>query len=242
MNVKLTEAPSWAPEAVRTVAACFGAQDVAQRLLTEERMREVWRMLQSRKVNVNPSALDGAGARLREELFPGLSYEESRNIRTTMSLQQQACVAFFCGAMQCFLPCAAPSAKEVYDEIARWRVAANMCDYAAVLAPGVAPFFGRPTVDPELERALAMSSQFLREIADHTDKSNADRPFRDTDNNLTRRYVLSLAAYAREIYGNYLYHTTAVVASVGLDRKVEWRQVRQWCDRSNRDPTINARR
>jgi hypothetical protein len=229
------ETLKWVPEAVRIVAACFGGQaDTARRLLTDERMREVWRTLQSGNVKVNPAAVDGAG--LREELLPGLTYEESRKVTATMSVPQQALASFFCGAMQCFFPRLAPTAKDVNDEIARWRVAANMCDYAAALAPGVAPFFGRPTVDPELARALAMSSQFLREIADHTDKSNADRPFRDTDNNLTRSYVLSLAAHAREIYGNYLYHTTAVVASVGLDRKVEWRQVRQWCDQSSRDP------
>ena len=146
-----------------------------------------------------------------------------------MGLKEQACVAFLCSVtVELWRAADAVRQQDLATLVKRWRDAAQMCRVATEEP-------GRAQLEPDLSKSLTASSLYLEEYASLIERLNNRSPYvielerdRGGDDTLRAR-TRALASHARAIFGNYLYNTTATVASVGLSAEVTPRNVREWC-------------
>jgi hypothetical protein len=219
---------AWVPESIKGMVEQISIGDeIARRLLTADQMKTVWETLRSKKIKVATSAIDPAqSSSLRSDLFPGIDAWE---ISVTMGLKEQACVAFLCSVtVELWRAAEAVRQQDLAIMVKRWRDAAQMCRIA-MEEPG------RALLEPDLSKSLSASSLYLEECASLIEQSNKNSPYvielerdRGGDDNVRAR-TRALASHARAIFGQYLYNTTATVASVGLSAEVTPGKVREWC-------------
>jgi hypothetical protein len=82
---------------------------------------------------------------------------------------------------------------------------------------------------PGLPAALDLVASYFDEVANREKRSDSTLivPYH-TKADLARAYVLVLGHRTRELFGDILFRTVATTASVALDRKIDWQQVRKW--------------
>lgn len=217
-----TPVPDWVPPAVVAMASVLPVGEaVAQHLLTDERMRAVWRVLKAQAVTQD--AIEGLDSLQRLETWDIPAYD--------VSLQDQACAAFFSAVViELGVPKDATTSRNVLTFVKPWRAAAEQCQLALDLP-------GRPRTDPELAWALSMVGDFFEDYARFVEQANKKSPYflmrssgqRNDDE--IRGKTRALAATAHRIFGSFLYGTVATVATVALQLspEVDESNVRDWC-------------
>ena len=221
------EIPRWVPAAVRAVAPVveLGAEDVRRRLLTDQRMNEVWDYLLRRApVDFRPvtaAALDTVPSS-RMTNWGVDDYE--------FSFQEQGCAALYiCVLRAIAVPVPARTFKEVQAMIVPWREAANQCRLAISSDVTLG-------LKPEVSKALAISASYFDDLAHFVEGVNTkDNPHvllgrkgSSEDDNI-RGVVRSLALETKIIFGSFLLGTLASVASVALQIDVTKKDVQNWC-------------
>jgi hypothetical protein len=84
--------------------------------------------------------------------------------------------------------------------------------------------------DPELARALLSVADYFEECARKVIRCRYSPlivKHRHKDDQ-ARAYVRVLGDHTRTLFGSALYRTVATTASVALQQKIDWQQVRQW--------------
>jgi len=216
--------PDWVPESVRNMARAIEiGKRFGRRLLTDNRMKAVWRELQAQGKNLDKDKF----ARDRS-----LEHMEKWGLSTLgVSVADQACAAFYGYAViELGVPKIAMTQSALSKIIEPWRSAAKLCRWLAADSPT-----GRPNED--IEKALLTSAAYLDEGADFIENANRSKPYflprstgkRGVGDDLTRGYVRALALGTRAIFGKFLYGTLATTASVALNKSIDRKTVEDWC-------------
>jgi hypothetical protein len=128
--------PDWIPSAVKSIAEVFPiGQDIAQRLLTDPRMKKVWPVLLRTTVTSEeiPDQLSGLALALppRRQVANLRSFERLRTWDISdrhIPLQDQACAAFFAyAALELSRERAIGTRADAIELAAPWLKAAELC-------------------------------------------------------------------------------------------------------------------
>jgi hypothetical protein len=135
----------------------------------------------------------------------------------------KALVEFFdCAWQRARFPHFVETPQDRAAQAAPWSKAAELCRWTKehnILAG----------TDPEKAAALDVVARMFDEIARR--EGNLDSPRivkRHGGDDSARAYVRVLGYRTRELFGSTLFRTVATTASVALDRKIDWQQVRNW--------------
>ena len=212
------------PESVKCMAAAIEiGKDIGLLLMTDKRMDSVWRELQKQaKANGVEIAMRALNSRYRMQKW-GVS-------ELGISLPDRACAAFYSWVViELGVPKESATRQGIAAMAKPWHSAAERCRMA-IHSPG------RPGLEPELARALEMSSQYLEEYSQFIiESAGRDGPYilkrssGQRNDNSTRGKVRALAMGTKAMFGSYLYRTVSTVASVALQTDVDWESVRNWC-------------
>jgi hypothetical protein len=212
------DAPVWVPPAVRSMAKVMpvGA-DIAHRLLTDGRMKTVWRELKRTPVASEeiPSVLSGPAFPPRLQVANLNSFERLKTWDIPdqgISLQEQACAAFFAYAVIELSSQRAIGTQAQFDVLAKkWLDAANLCRS-----------IGEKTAAERIEDQVRLRPLRSPYILGRSSKGRGD--------DKTRTQVRALAAAAHRIFGSFLYGTVATIATVALQTKITKQSVINWSD------------
>lgn len=222
-------APSWVPQAVTAIARVIATgPDVARRLLTDERMKGVWRHLRRADVEVADDAL---------AQLPPFLLLESYDIRISrLSNRDRACAAVFGFAVTEF-----SAKREVWTRARlqkfkeRWNDATALCRWISA-----DPMFDREfrkaasAVMPGFEKHARILKQKGR-LVDFGENASAYYLGRSQDKrgddlgDQTRGKTRALALMMGRLYGDRMYGITATVAAVATQTEVAKHDVRNWC-------------
>jgi hypothetical protein len=217
--------PEWVPLSVQQIASAlpFGTT-VAERLLTDKKMKAFWRML--RLANVNAAAIAGV------ERFQRLSNWGIAD--EGVSLQDQTAAAFFAFAVMEL------SSKRTVWTRANAEKLAERFDSAVDLCRWI---MRDPMFDPELAAAAATMvpglerhAVLLREQRRLVHLGQNDAPYMleqssgKRNDDLIRGKARALAAEMYRLFGSYHYGSVAIVIAVALQtRRISSGTVRNWC-------------
>ena len=218
-----TQVPDWVPSAVREMAAVLPVgHAIAERLLTDARMKKVWRYLRRRDVS---PVLDHLNS------YERLSHWE---IDGDFSAQDQGCAALFAFAVIEF-----SGSRNIWTrtQAAKW---AEEFDSASQLCAWIKD---DPMFEPEVRQAASVMAaalpkhgQLLKEQGRPVDLGQNDAPYilsrssGERGDDEVRAKVRVLATATRRIYGSPLYRTVATIATVALpDHGIGEESVRNWC-------------
>jgi hypothetical protein len=102
------------------------------------------------------------------------------------------------------------------------------------------PFLSQPGARAQQreERQLAAALELVAKYfsASAVKLSRAQSPLfvkHRTKDDEARAYVRVVGDETKKLFGSTLFRTVATVATIALQRPVDWRQVRKWCDKSN---------
>lgn len=224
--------PDWVPPLIVSVAGAMRAfnPEIVDRLLTDPRMKGVWRSIGGREVEALPADLPD---NRRADNWLG---------QVRASPKDQAAVAFFTSAVITFA-IGNPTVREgaIAHEARRWRIGAALCREAL-------SGMHRATVDPHLAAALRMSADYFEGFARSVETASAGSPYvigrnsrkrapgggneRLGDENV-RGQVCDLAEVTRKIFGSVLRGPVASVAT-GLD--IQPKSVENWSTSTPRFP------
>jgi hypothetical protein len=201
----------------------FGGE-IAQRLLTDPRMRTVWPVLL--RAQGTPAALANWQ---RIDAVWQLSGERD-------SPQDKACGAFFAAALSALgmgPEIGVETSSERERGSAPYRVASLLCRHHAIHAL-------RAQNDSEFARMLGVIGDYFEE--QWRAYALADSPRlveRRKRGDHIRAAVCMLAAETHKLFGTYLYSTIATTVTVGLNINpaLAGRKVRNWCDGLQRNNT-----
>lgn len=229
-------APNWVPPAVRAIAAVFPiGPNIAKRLLTDERMRGVWKYLRRADIEVGDNAL--------AHLPPSLRLETYDIPIQRLSNRDRACAAVFGFAVAEF-----SSKRNVWTRArlrkfaARWNDATELCRWVSA----------EPMFDPEFRKAASEVVQgfekHARILEDHgrlveigpdarayymgRSQGTRNDERRDEVRGKTRKLALMMGRF----YGDRMYGVTATISAVAAQTKVTKRDVRNWCRDLGGDP------
>lgn len=161
-----------------------------------------------------------------------------------------------------FLTCACDAAsdppklrteKERAEAVTMLRTTAVVCalEHGQMIAEAekAQPFLSQPGERAkqrdrhQLAAALALVAKHFDTAAENTLKLQSPlfikHRIRDEE---ARAFVRLLGDETKRLFGNTLYRTVATVATIALQRPLDWRQVRKWCDRSNKSPSARSDR
>jgi hypothetical protein len=213
--------PDWVPGAVRGIAPFLPVgKAVAQRLLTDHRMKSPWRVLESQAVT--SEAIGQLDSLQRLETW-GIS-------NLGVPLHEQACAAFFSGVvLELGVPKNARTGRDVAAIMRPWRSAAAQCQIALNMP-------GRPGIEPELASALSASREYFEDYAQFLERAIKNSPYffprssGKPGEDQIRGKVRAIAVVTQKIFGSFLCGTVATVATVALqlspnlkkDRVIDW--------------------
>lgn len=208
--------PSWVPSSVKLLAPAF---TLGQSLLTDPRMKAVWRVLQ--RTEARKSGFDSVDSfqRLRSWGIP----------EDGLSLQQLACAALFAfAAWELNSPKPVITHEKIEDLTKRCLDAARLCR---------SPDFNLLPMTPKLSEALSIVGQYFENNAQMWEKKTS--PYiigrssgtRARVSDETRIHVRVLASETHRLFGSFLYGTVATVISVGLEIEpaITAKRVENWC-------------
>lgn len=223
MHLKPEDIPDWVPSPVKRMAMAMGLAyegTVAHRLLTDPRMKSVWRELKNHEIT--PDALASLEQRER------MSNWDISDLKD--SLQDQAYAAFYARvAIEFCSPRIVASRVDVKKSAKPWHDAAVLCWH-------VMRYEFRPKIDAEFAQALAIVGEYLERQGQLLE--NKRSPYiverrsrlRGDDNNRVNTRLIGEATYS--IFGSVLYGTVAKIASVALQANISEKDVQNWCSAS----------
>jgi hypothetical protein len=220
--------PDWVPAAVIQIAALIpGKPEIKLAMLTDARMKQVWQELQ--KHPVTEATLSQLSSWQRLSSFD-ISVEG-------ITLQDQACAAFFAGASF-----ELSNHREIWtrgraNEFAeRWTETRNFCAWIMndqmfdpVLQASAASLVANLDLNANmLDDGGWLSGQhnpaYFFERSRGENRSHGD----DEDRGRSR----AIAVIAKKIFGSFLCGTVATVINVACRSDVNTEQVRRWCEQS----------
>lgn len=210
--------PDWVPPAVETMAEVLPVDggEIARRLLTDGKMRPVWKSLRRAQVT------QGSITKLKS--WQRLS---GHGVETKFSLKDEACAAFFASAVV-KLSFERPVVRrsEIKERAARMREAADVVRKHMDNDP-------RLMADLDLMAHFAIVEAILRNDAREIEQRKGAHLLerssgKRNDDNLRGR-VREFAIEMKKIYGICRYGTLATVATVALQRPISNRTVENWC-------------
>lgn len=135
----------------------------------------------------------------------------------------KALVEFFNCAWQCArIPDFVETPQDRAALAAPWLEAAKLCRWTKKHAIAA-------RMDPNLAAALDLVARHFDEVARKEGRLDSPRIVKHHGkDDATRAYVRVLGHLTRELFGSTLFRTVATTASVALERRIEWQQVRRW--------------
>jgi hypothetical protein len=197
--------------------------DMARRLLTDPKMRNVWTTL--RRIPAKPWA--SAEWRKICEIYQRF---QSKLSDEGASLQDKACAVFFFYALISFggmrIPPPRVLTRKLIDERReQWLAAAQMCwDSMHVI--------GEDGIDAGLPMALALVGEHFEQqsrIVMARVPYSIERSSKDRGDDEVRVQVRFLAVTAHRLFGQYLCGTIATVATVALQTVITEKSTKNWC-------------
>jgi hypothetical protein len=207
----------WVPSSVNSMAHVLpirGAE--AHRLLTDPRMKSVWRTLKRQSVSEDGLAKLQNWQRI-----------ESYEIGDAYSVMDRACAAFFATAvLELSSTRNIQTRKEAIKSSAPWRAAADLCWQVMRFEP-------RAGLDRDFAPALALVGEFFESEATLRDQKEGfyivERSSKLRGEDRVRALARVIAAESHTIFGSFLYGTVATVVSVALKKNVTPKSIENWC-------------
>lgn len=231
------DVPDWVPLAVKSMATVLpvGA-DIAQRLLTDPKMKAVWQELRRADVTTE-KILSGPAFPPRLQVANLNSFERLKHWKKPdldFSLQDQACAALFAYTVVEFsFSRSIGTRSNAKAQAAPLFSAAETCRWIANEPP---------YPSPEEKSALEVAAAYIENRAGwqlgvllNSPYIVGERSSRMRGDDKIRGQVRALAAATHRIFGSFLYGTVATVATVALQKAVTKQSVINWCsDQSDR--------
>jgi hypothetical protein len=219
--------PDWVPSAVKSIAAVtISAPEIRERLLTDPRMKTVWRTLRGQKVG----SLEIDGLQSWQQLKSwGISDKD-------VTLEDQACAAFFAAAAM-----ELGSERAVWTRankfVERWNSARDVCSWIMHDPMFDADFHNAATL---MVAGFERHASMLEDGGWLSGQANPAYFFeRSRDDDNARARARAVAGETHKIFGSYLCGTVAKVVSVALQTNVRETDVRRWCSQEpNLLPTL----
>jgi hypothetical protein len=197
-----------------------------KRLLADERMQAVWKLLIDKGRQRDPReierSLDDLPAAYRRE-----TYTDNR----TFDLAESAVASFFlAGAIIFTLGNKTARAHDIEREVSRWRAGAKLCREALVVQYPI-------VVDPDVAAALRLSTDYFERRASFIERTATSSPYligREARqrapgrNENVRGQVRDLAIVAHKIFGSFLHAPVATTASVATGKTISVKSVENW--------------
>lgn len=150
----------------------------------------------------------------------------------TRAASDKALVQFFeCAFQRARFPYFVATPKDRAALAAPWSKAAELCRWTKEH-----DIAARMNLD--LAAALDMVARHFDEVA--REKGRLDSPLivkHHGKDDEVRAYVSVLGDATKRLFGSTLLRTVATVATVALERPINWHQVRKWCANSNKPPS-----
>jgi hypothetical protein len=211
--------PDWVPDAVKSIAAvAICTPEIRERLLTDQRMKTVWRTLRGQKVE----------SQAISQLKSWQQLESSGISDKGVTLQDQACAAFFAfAAMEVSSERAVWTREKANKFAEQWNSARDMCSWIMHDPMFEVDFHNAATLMVAgFERHASMLEDGGWLSGQATPAYFLERS--RTDDNARAR-ARAVAAETHKIFGSYLCGTVAKVVSVALQVDVREIDVRRWC-------------
>lgn len=213
------EIPDWVPAAVQRIAKVMPCKaEVAERLLTDERMQVVWRTLRGRTIEVQNL----------EQLKSWQQFKSWGVADERTSLPDQACTAFYATVAVELSADRVVWTREKADKFAEsWNSSRDMCSWIAHY-----PMFDEDfqTAAKLMTAGFERHASMLEEGGILSGQANpayfVERSSGDDD---ARGRARALAKETHKIFGTFLCGTVATVVSIALKTKVSETDVRRWC-------------
>jgi len=210
--------PDWVPAAVKTMAEVLPVDggEIERRLLTDGKMRPVWKSLRGAQVS------QGSITKLKS--WQRLS---GHGVEAKFSLKDEACAAFFASAVvELSFERPVVRRSEIKERAARMREAADVCRKHMDNDP-------RVMADSDLMAHFAIVEAVLkndaREIEQRKGAHLLERSSGKRNDDNLRGRVRGFAIEMKKIYGTCRYGTLATVAAVALRRTISNSTVENWC-------------
>jgi len=217
-----TSVPEWVPRSVLQMATAMElGTEIRIRLLTDPRMKSVWRVLQSAGVDKAVFAKIDPQQLLSHWGINDFHY----------SANDQACAAFFaCILVEATIANPPVTQMAVKKVVQWWREGAKRCRIA-LQTPG------RARVDLGLAKSLTDAEKYFEEMARYIEDHAASNPnllkrsSGERGEDAVRAIVRAVARGTLAIFGGYLYGTlaTAVTVAMGLNEEINPESVKNWC-------------
>ncbi len=209
------DARDWVPQSVLSIASALPLEgDVARRLLTDQRMKEVWRILRRAKVSQQTiNALPGWRRLAETQGVP---------------LEDQACAAFFAYAVMELSNRREIGTRSQFDAFARpWFAAAELCRWVTENEP-------RVRIDPEFAQSIARVGVYFEDEGRSREQKGSpyvlERSSGQRNDDGVRGRVRALATEMHKMFGHFFYRTVATVAMIAMQvDDIDEHKVRNWC-------------
>jgi hypothetical protein len=223
MHLKAEDIPDWVPSSVKSMAMAVHISyegTVAHRLLTDPRMKSVWREL--KKQEITRDALASLEPRERMSTWDITDRK--------LSPQDQACAAFYARvAIEFCSPRIVRTREQAKKSAKPWHDAARLCWH-------IMRYEFRPRIDAEFAQALAIVGEYLEKEGQMREQKNSpyivERSSRLRRDDNIRVGTRLIGEATRSIFGSVLYGTVAKVASVALRTNISGKNVQNWCTAS----------
>ncbi|MGC2351622.1 MAG: hypothetical protein WA238_12075 [Methylocella sp.] len=221
--------PNWVPPSVKLLATAFPLGELGERLLTDPRMKAVWKVLQNADVSEAALASVESFQQLRSWGISKYDLPLQDFPPPDFSLNDHACVALFAfAAWKLNIKPNVITRTKIEGSVKQYTDAANLClstmhyDYLR-------------SVNPELDAALSIVGWFFQDQARKIEQMAGPHVIKRSSKNRgddeTRLHVRALAIETRRLFGSFLYGTVATVVTVGLEIEpaISAKSVENWC-------------
>jgi hypothetical protein len=218
--------PSWVPPSVKLLEPAF---PFGQRLLTDPRMKAVWKVLQN--ANVSEAGLDCVESfqQLRSWGISKYDLPLQDFPPPDFSLQDHACAALFAfAAWELNSPKPVVTRTKIEGSVKQYTDAANLCR-------STTHYDYLHSAHPELDAALSIVGWFFRDQARKIEQMAGPhvikRSSKTRGDDETRIHARALATEMHRLFGSFHCVTVATIATVGLgiEPAVSAKSVENWC-------------
>ena len=213
------EIPNWVPATVKKLAVQFRfEEELVRRLVTDPKMKSVWRYLLRRAQPVGSEFAD------EFKMAPG-SLGRIRDGRLGAGTGVR--LFFWNVVIEMCAPRAATTRQDIENSVAPWRFTAEQCRSAIGC-------LSSSSANGKLVKALSLTAEYF-EFRVRAAREDANSPYTlkrrsGTPEDITvRGRVRALALISRGLYGSFQYRILASVATVALQTSVTEKSVRNWC-------------
>ena len=217
--------PSWVPPSVKLLAPAF---PLGQRLLTDPRMKAVWKVLQN--ADVSEAALASVESFQQLRSWGISKYDLPDFPPPDFSLQDRACAALFA-----FAAWELNSKRNVIAT--RTKIEGSVKQYtdAANLCRSTTHYDYVHSANPMLDAALSIVGWYFqdqaRKIGQMAGPHVIKRSSKTRGDDGTRIHVRVLATETHRLFRSFHYGTVATIATVGLgiEPAIRAKRVENWC-------------